>query len=77
MFHLLDLVLVSLHCNGNPKIEVGTTDWDITVIGLALFLHGEIRNILGLWTRKKSEHFKQGLVGYTSRSMENCGVEDV
>ena len=31
---------------------------------------------LGLWTREAFGHFKQGLMGHTSRSMENRGVED-
>lgn len=50
MFHFIRLavVLMSLHNNRNPMIEVGTTDWDIAVIGLAMFLNGGIRDILGL-----------------------------
>lgn len=70
-FIRLAVVPVFLRSNRNPKIEVDITDWDINVIGLAMFLHGGMRDTLGLWTRKKSGYFKQGLMGYTSRSMED------
>jgi hypothetical protein len=35
-----------------------------------------IQKTLGLWTRKAVGHFKQGLMGHTSRSMEDSDVEE-
>jgi hypothetical protein len=37
-FIRLSFVMVLLHSNGNPKTEVGTRNWDISVIGLTMFL---------------------------------------
>ena len=56
------------------KTEVGTRDWGIAVIGLTMFLFGGIWTLV-LWVRKAVECFKHCLMGHTSRSMENSGVE--
>ena len=32
--------MASLHIHANPKIEVGTRDWGVAVIGLTMFLFG-------------------------------------
>ena len=37
--------MVSLHSNKDPKIEVSTRDWDISVIGQNMFCSEEF----GLW----------------------------
>ena len=44
-FMKITLVMVSLHSNKDPKIEVSTRDWDISVIGQNMFCSEEF----GLW----------------------------
>lgn len=39
---------MSLHDNRNPKTEVGARDWDVAVIGLIMFLFGEMWTLV-LW----------------------------
>ena len=54
--------------------------WSIVVIGLAMFLFGEMW-IFGLWIWKGMECFKLDLMGYSSMNIEdtvargdlNCG----
>ena len=57
------------------KIEVGTRDWVIAVIGMTIFLFGGIW-MLGLWIRRAGELFRWGLMGQTIRNMEGSGAED-
>jgi len=69
------LVKVSIHSNKTlTKTEVGTRNWDITIIGLTVLSFGRMW-ILGLWIWKAVERFKWGLMGYLSRKVEshlNC-----
>ena len=60
--------------NKNLKIEVGTRNWGIAMIGWTKCLFGEI-GTLGLWVRKAVECFKHCLMGHTSRSMEYNGFD--
>lgn len=60
--------MVSLHSNVNSKIQVGTRDWGVAVIGLAVLFSGRVW-ILGLWIWKAVECFKWG---YPSRNMKGC-----
>ena len=48
------MVMVSLHSNRNPKTEVGTRDWGITMIQQIIFWFGVIWT-LGVWVRKARE----------------------
>jgi hypothetical protein len=43
------------------------------VIGLIMLW---FRGILGLWIRNIVEYFKWGLLGHTSRNMEDSGIDD-
>ena len=68
------MVMVSLHSNRNPKMEVDIRDCCIVVIGWTMFLFGELW-ILGLWVKKVEECFNWGLMSHSSRSMEDSGAE--
>lgn len=63
---------MSLHSNGNLKTEVGTSDWDIDVIGLTMLLFGGMW-ICRLW--KAIECFKCCLVDHPIRNLEDIGSE--
>jgi hypothetical protein len=56
------------------KTKVGTRNWGIALIGLTMFLFGEMW-ILELWIRKAVEWFKWSLRGHPSRSHEDSGAE--
>lgn len=62
--------------NRSPKTEIGTRDWEIAVIGLTIFLLGGMW-ALGLWIRKTIGHYKGGLMGNTSKSMEDSRVQGI
>ena len=65
--------MVSLHTNKTlTKTEVSTRDWGIVMTGLTRLLFGGMW-IWGLW--KAVECFKWGLIGRTSRSIEDSGAE--
>ena len=69
------LLMVFLHSSKTlTKIEVGTRDSGIAVIGLTVLLFGRMR-ILGLRIWKAVECFKWGLMGYPSRNMEDFVTE--
>jgi hypothetical protein len=52
------------------KIEVGTRDWGIAVIGLTMLLFEKMW-ILGLWIWNTMKCFKWGLMDHPSRNMED------
>jgi hypothetical protein len=56
------------------KTEIGTRDCVIAVIGLTTFLFGEMW-ILGLWIWNDIECFKKELIGHSSRTTEDIGIE--
>ena len=61
------LLMVFLHSSKTlTKIEVGTRDSGIAVIGLTVLLFGRMW-ICGVWKWKATEHFKWGLLDYLSR----------
>ena len=65
--------MMSLHSNGNPKIQVGTRNCGIAVIGLTMLLF-EGMLTLGLW--KALGYFKWGLMGIlVDASHEDSGAE--
>lgn len=66
---------MSLHGNRNPETEVGTRDWDVTVIGLIMFLFGEMWTLV-LWVTKAVGCFKYCWMGHTSRNVEDDGADN-
>ena len=56
------------------RIEVGTRDWGITVISLAMLLFGRMW-VLRLWIWKAVECFNLGLMGHSSRNMDDFATE--
>jgi hypothetical protein len=76
----VNLVIVSLHINGNPKTDFGTRYLGIAVVGLTMLLFGRIW-IWGHWKWKAVKCIKWGLMDYPSKNMEdfiaegnlNCG----
>jgi hypothetical protein len=70
-FIRLALVMVSVHSSKTlTNAEVGTRDWGIAVIGLAMLLFKRMW-ILGLWIWNTVECFKWDLMGHPSRTMED------
>ena len=53
----LAVVMVASHSNINSKREEGTSNYDITLVDMTIFLFGEIGSFL-LWVRKTVEYFK-------------------
>lgn len=51
------MIMGFLHRNRNTKTEVGTWNWNNSVIGLTMFLLEGIRTLV-LWIRKIVECFK-------------------
>ena len=70
VFTRVALVIVLLQSNGKFNSEVGTRDWGIAVIGLAMLLFKRMW-ILGLWIWNTVECFKWDLMGHPSRTMED------
>ena len=69
--------MVSFHRNKNPNgIDVGSMNGSISVIGLNMFQFRGMR-ICGLQIWKELVCFEWGLMGHTSRNMEDIGPESV
>lgn len=66
---------MTLPSNRNPQTEIGTRDLGTAVVGCTMFLFGGIWNVLRVWIRKVIRHFKHGLMGHPSRSMEESVAE--
>jgi len=66
------VVIVSLHSNRKPKTKVGTRGWGIAMIDVTMLSFGGVWT-LKLWIRKVVESFNFGLMGHTSRNMEDSG----
>lgn len=48
------MVMASLYINKNPKTEVGTSAWSISVIGLTMCLFGDFNTL----SMKAVDYFK-------------------
>ena len=69
------IVIVSLYKNRTLTMtEVGTKDWSIAVIALAMFLVDGMQTF-GLEIGNTVECFKWGLMNHTSRSMDDSNTE--
>lgn len=74
-FGRLAVVTMSLHGNRNPKTDVGTRDWDVTVMGLIMLLFGGMWTLV-LWVTKAAGCFKYCSMDHTSRSVEDDGADN-
>jgi hypothetical protein len=62
--------MVSVHISDTlSKIEAGTRDWDIAVIGLAMILFFLKRNVDFVILENSGMFFNLGLMSYPSRNM--------
>ena len=66
--------MVSVYSSGNPKIEVGTSNWNIAVIGLTMLFFWKNMDF-GTLDLQSLECFNLGLMGHPSRNMEDSGAE--
>lgn len=57
------------------KSEIDATEWAIAITSQTMMFFREIWEILGIWSRKVVEHFKQSLVNNPARSMEDDAAE--